>query len=78
MRAPKREQDPLNPAAAPHGDCWGAGWWEVGGQCKKQPFATPATPDGEQENRIWPQMAEVHRKEIISVSPEAYIFYIVH
>ena len=35
------------------------------GECKKQ--------DGH-GNRIWPQAAEVHMKEMNSVSPEAYIF----
>ena len=35
------------------------------GKCKKQ---------GEQGNRIWPQVAEVHIKEMNSGSPEACIF----
>lgn len=36
---------------------------------------SPHLPTRKQD--LAPQMAEVHRKESISVSPEAYIFYIV-
>ena len=39
------------------------------------PHLPPLTVN--KETGFGPQMAEVHRKESISVSPEAYVFYIM-